>query len=89
MTRADVINGAIGPFDDYCDGYGNPGASGIGYVSVLKLSTGSFSGPKRRGASHCYRDPMCSRLQGRCRAYWGLHRNRSAPAGQLAPGDYW
>jgi hypothetical protein len=58
MTRADVIKGAIGPFDDYCDGYGNPGASGIGYVSVLKLSTGSFSGPKRRGASHCYRDPM-------------------------------
>ena len=40
LTPTDVINGAIGPFDDYCDGYGNPGASGLGYVSVLKLSTG-------------------------------------------------
>ena len=42
-TRADVVNGAIGPFDDYCDGYGNPGASGIGYISVLKLSTGTVA----------------------------------------------
>jgi histidine decarboxylase len=31
---------AIGPFDDYCDGYARPGASGMGYVSVLKVSTG-------------------------------------------------
>lgn len=31
---------AISPFDDYCDGYGMPGAKGQGYVSVLKLSTG-------------------------------------------------
>ena len=43
MTRADVVNGAVGPFDDYCDGYGNPGSSGIGYVSVLKLSTGTVA----------------------------------------------
>lgn len=35
-----VVNGAIGPFDDYCDGYGNPGANGVGYISVLTLSTG-------------------------------------------------
>jgi histidine decarboxylase len=40
MSLADVVNGAISPFDDYCDGYGNPGTSGLGYVSVLKLSTG-------------------------------------------------
>lgn len=40
MTLEDVVNGAISPFDDYCDGYGNPGASGMGYISVLKLSTG-------------------------------------------------
>jgi histidine decarboxylase len=40
MNLEDVINGAVGPFDDYCDGYGNPGASGMGYISVLKLSTG-------------------------------------------------
>ncbi len=40
MTLVDVVNGAIGPFDDYCGGYGNPGASGLGYISVLKMSTG-------------------------------------------------
>ena len=43
MNRAEVVNGAVGPFDDYCDGYGNPGSSGIGYVSVLKLSTGTVA----------------------------------------------
>jgi histidine decarboxylase len=43
MTRAQVMNGAIGPFEDYCDGYGNPGASGAGYVCVLKLSTGTVA----------------------------------------------
>jgi histidine decarboxylase len=31
---------AIGPFKRYCDGYGNPGGQGLGYVSVLKVSTG-------------------------------------------------
>ena len=41
MRPAQVIEGAVGPFDDYCDGYGNPGSSGTGYVSVLKLSTGT------------------------------------------------
>jgi len=43
LTPSQVINGAIGPFDDYCDGYGNPGSSGTGYVSVLKLSTGTVA----------------------------------------------
>jgi histidine decarboxylase len=41
LTPAEVIDGAISPFADYCDGYGNPGSSGTGYVSVLKLSTGT------------------------------------------------
>ena len=31
---------AVGPFKRYCDGYGRPGAKGLGYVSVLKVSTG-------------------------------------------------
>ena len=31
---------AIGPFENYCDGYGRPGAEGLGYISVLKVSTG-------------------------------------------------
>ena len=40
MKLEDILNGAIGPFDDYADGYGNAGASGHGYISVLKLETG-------------------------------------------------
>jgi len=40
LTLEEVVDGAVGPFDDYCGGYGNPGSSGIGYISVLKLSTG-------------------------------------------------
>lgn len=35
-----IVSGAIGPFDNYADGYGNTGASGLGYISVLKLETG-------------------------------------------------
>ena len=40
LTLQKVVNGAVGPFDAYCDGYGNPGANGLGYISVLKLQTG-------------------------------------------------
>lgn len=40
MDLIDVVNGAVGPFDDYCDGYGNPGASGNGYISVITISSG-------------------------------------------------
>lgn len=40
LSLEDVVNGAVGPFDSYCDGYGNAGASGLGYISVLKLQTG-------------------------------------------------
>lgn len=32
---------AISPYDNYCDGYGMPGAYGNGYVSVLKVSSGT------------------------------------------------
>ena len=40
LTLQQVVRGAVGPFDLHCDGYSNPGASGVGYVSVLKLETG-------------------------------------------------
>jgi histidine decarboxylase len=30
---------AIGPFETHCDGYGRPGAQGLGYVCVLKVAT--------------------------------------------------
>jgi histidine decarboxylase len=32
---------AISPYERYCDGYGCPGAEGNGYVSVLKVATGT------------------------------------------------
>lgn len=35
-----VVNGAVGPFDKYCDGYGNAGASGLGYISAMTLDIG-------------------------------------------------
>jgi histidine decarboxylase len=41
LTLDNVINGAVGPFPTYCSGYLNPGASGLGYISVLKLSVGT------------------------------------------------
>ncbi len=40
LKPEEIVKGAIGPFDDFADGYGNPGASGLGYISVLKLETG-------------------------------------------------
>lgn len=40
FSLEEMVNGAVGPFDSYCDGYGNVGASGLGYISVLKLETG-------------------------------------------------
>ncbi|MEE1296139.1 MAG: histidine decarboxylase, pyruvoyl type [Bifidobacterium sp.] len=32
---------AISPYDSYCDGYGMPGATGNGYVNILKVSCGT------------------------------------------------
>lgn len=43
LTLDDVINGAVGAFDDHCAGYLNPGASGLGYIAVLKLSVGTVT----------------------------------------------
>lgn len=40
MTLADIVSGAIGPYERFCDGYGNPGARGLGYLAVLKLEIG-------------------------------------------------
>ncbi len=34
---------AIGPFEAYCDGYGRPGALGLGYVCVLKVATATVA----------------------------------------------
>lgn len=35
----DFDNRAIGPHASYCDGHGQPGAVGLGYVCVLKVAT--------------------------------------------------
>ncbi|MBU1166930.1 histidine decarboxylase, pyruvoyl type [Patescibacteria group bacterium] len=40
LTPKEIVNAAVGPYDKYCDGYGNPGSSGVGYISVLTLDTG-------------------------------------------------
>ena len=37
MTLEEIVEGAVGPFDEWCDGYGNSGATGNSYISVLKL----------------------------------------------------
>ena len=37
---ATVVNGAVGPFEKYCDGYGNNGASGPGYICAMTLDIG-------------------------------------------------
>lgn len=42
MHRPHIDKTAISPYDDYCDGYGMPGATGNGYVNVLKVSTGTI-----------------------------------------------
>ncbi len=39
-TMAAVVRGAVGPFDKYCDGYGNAGASGLGYICAMTLDIG-------------------------------------------------
>ncbi|HVR98447.1 MAG TPA: histidine decarboxylase, pyruvoyl type [Thermoanaerobaculia bacterium] len=38
FSLQDVVNGAVSPFPPYCMGYQNPGNSGLGYISTMKLS---------------------------------------------------
>ena len=40
LSIEDIIKESVGPYDNYADGYGNGTASGLGYISVLKLETG-------------------------------------------------
>jgi histidine decarboxylase len=39
-SSSGVDQTAISPYQQYCDGYSRPGATGLGYVSVLKVITG-------------------------------------------------
>jgi histidine decarboxylase len=39
-SLSEIVRGTVGPFEHYCDGYGNPGANGTGYVSVITLHVG-------------------------------------------------
>jgi histidine decarboxylase len=43
MSLAEVVDGAVGAFEPYCMGYMNPGASGDGYISTMKLSVDKVS----------------------------------------------
>ena len=49
MNLSDIINGAVGAFDNNCAGYMNPGASGNGYIATLKLSVGSVESDMTEG----------------------------------------
>lgn len=40
MDRSKIANAAISVFDNYCDGYGNPGANGNGYYLGMVLGCG-------------------------------------------------
>ncbi len=40
LSLTEIVKGAIGPFSVYSDGYGNPGATGLGYIAVVTLHTG-------------------------------------------------
>lgn len=40
MDLKEIVEGAVGPFETGCDGYGNPGSSGLGSISLLTLDIG-------------------------------------------------
>ncbi len=46
FNLASVINGAVGTERNFCMGYGNPGSSGNGYISTIKLSVGLVDIPQ-------------------------------------------
>ncbi|MEJ2695434.1 MAG: histidine decarboxylase, pyruvoyl type [Candidatus Sulfobium sp.] len=41
LRAPNIDKTAISPYDRYCDGYARPGADGNGYVSVVKVGTGT------------------------------------------------
>jgi len=51
----EICTGAVGAVRQHRDGYGNPGVSGLGYVSVVKLSTGQddAGGTRPSGRTPC------------------------------------
>lgn len=40
MNKAKILKNAVSPFDQYCDGFSSPGASGNGYVTAITLEVG-------------------------------------------------
>ncbi len=46
MRTPHIDRTAISPYDQWCDGYGMPGAYGNGYVNVLKVSCGAVDKTK-------------------------------------------
>ena len=54
MNLTTVVNGAVGAFSHYCAGYLNPGASGLGYIAALKLSTAAITCDGDEGLNPAY-----------------------------------
>ena len=88
MRLEDVVNGAVGPYDDYCDGFNNSGASGRGYISVLKIATSKVKqttdpvldlvvSHDRAGATRAYTGQInmitATSFNGVNGAVWGYH----------------
>ena len=49
MKLSRVVNGAVSAFEYYCAGYLNPGASGLGYITTVKLSVGRVKSKGDKG----------------------------------------
>ncbi len=43
LSLSQVVDGAVAAFEPYCMGYMNPGSSGDGYISTMKLSVDKVS----------------------------------------------
>jgi len=40
VVLSEVVRQAVGPFEEHCDGYSNPGASGFGYITAVTMDLG-------------------------------------------------
>lgn len=54
MNLKKVVNGAVGAFNHFCGGYLNPGASGLGYIAAIKLSTAAITCGENEGFESVY-----------------------------------
>jgi len=99
MKLAEIVDGAVGPYEYNCDGFNNAGASGMGYISVLKIATSKTKqttdatmdlviSHDRAGATNAYTGQInmitATSFNGVNGAVWGYHL---AKADLLASGS--